>query len=204
LVEEFIAQYRRGERPTISEVCRQASPVGRVDPRPVPALAAIERLKPDDADQTDSPGEATSSRSPRPDCVGDYSPMILIFGISHIAQPRLWADFFIAMGRTGFARLIIGMYTLPTAMILVVGHNKWTWDWPLFITLSGWVMLLKCLVYLLYPKVSPEVADRWIALMDRKHRGFQVVGAIMVIFGGILTWQAFLGPFSHASLTHAP
>jgi hypothetical protein len=28
-------------------------------------------------------------------------------------------------------------------MILVVGHNKWTWDWPLFIMLPGRVMPLK-------------------------------------------------------------
>jgi hypothetical protein len=39
-----------------------------------------------------------------------YAPLILIFGLAHLARPRLWADFFLAMKRTGFAR------TLPTAV----------------------------------------------------------------------------------------
>src|SRR5262249_48591627 len=53
-----------------------------------------------------------------------YSPLILIYGLSHIVRPRPWADFFIAMRHTGFAPLIIGTYTLPTGLILIVEYLR--------------------------------------------------------------------------------
>ena len=55
---------------------------------------------------------------------------LVIVGLSHAAQPRLWAEFFNAMKRTGYAPLIIGMYTLPTGLVILLGHNNWAWDWP--------------------------------------------------------------------------
>ena len=38
-----------------------------------------------------------------------FALSLVIVGLSHAAQPRLWADFFNAMKRTGYAPLIIGM-----------------------------------------------------------------------------------------------
>ena len=119
-----------------------------------------------------------------------YAAAMLIFGVSHAVQPRLWADFFLAMKRTGFASLIIGMYTVPFALVIVIGHNRWNWDWPLFITISGWGMMIKSIVYLVLPKLS----ERIIINPGRfgTHCGlFRVAGAFMVVVGGILSWNAF-------------
>jgi hypothetical protein len=126
-----------------------------------------------------------------------YAPLILIFGLSHLTQPRLTADFFIAMKRTGFAPLIIGMYTLPTGLILIVGHNKWVLDWPLFITLSGWAMTLKSIVYLVFPGTPDRLVTEPERLLDRHAWVFRVAGLILVVFGGILTWQAFVERSTH-------
>jgi hypothetical protein len=122
-----------------------------------------------------------------------YGPLILIFGLSHLVRPRLWADFFIAMKRTGFAPLIIGMYTLPTGLILIVLHNRWVLDWPLFITLSGWGMTIKSVVYLLYPEAPDRLVAEPERLLGRHYRVFRAGGLAMILFGGILTWQAFAG-----------
>ena len=72
-----------------------------------------------------------------------FALTLVIIGLSHAAQPRLWADFFNAMKRTGFAPLIIGMYTLPTGLVILLGHNIWAWDWPVFVTIAGWGMTMK-------------------------------------------------------------
>ena len=69
-----------------------------------------------------------------------FALTLVIIGLSHAAQPRLWAEFFSAMKRTGFAPLIIGMYTLPTGLVILLGHNIWAWDWPVFVTIAGWGM----------------------------------------------------------------
>ena len=119
-----------------------------------------------------------------------FALSLVIMGLSHATQPRLWANFFCAMKATGFASLIIGMYTLPTGLIIVLAHNQWAWGWPVFVTLVGWGMTIKATIYLLFPAVP----NRMIGTADRWHHafsGFRVVGALMSVLGVVLTWQAF-------------
>lgn len=116
------------------------------------------------------------------------APGFLLMGLSHLVQPRLSVRFFEVVRRTGVAALIIPLYTLPLALVLIVGHNVWVWDWPLFLTIAGWGMTIKCALYLLVP----ELADRMLETNTAKSaRGYQVAGAIMTLFGAMLTWQAW-------------
>jgi hypothetical protein len=94
------------------------------------------------------------------------------------------------MKATGFAPLIIGMYTLPTGLIILLGHNVWAWDWPVFVTIAGWGMTTKATIYLLFPAIPNRMidnADRW----QKAYSVFRVVGAVMSVLGAVLTWQAF-------------
>jgi hypothetical protein len=118
------------------------------------------------------------------------APMLLIVCLSHFAQPKLWAEFFRALTRTGVAPLIIGMYTLPIGLLIVVGHNQWAWDWPVLVTIAGWGMTVKSVLYMLVPGVS----ERMLAKADRWERGFsvfRVVGLLGAVPCAVLTWQAF-------------
>ncbi len=116
------------------------------------------------------------------------APAFLLMGLSHLVQPRLWVRFFEVVRQTGVAACIIPMYTLPLALVLIVGHNVWVWDWPLFLTIAGWGMTIKCTLHLLVPGFADRVLEK---NMAKTARGYQVAGAIMTFFGGILTWQAW-------------
>jgi uncharacterized protein YjeT (DUF2065 family) len=119
-----------------------------------------------------------------------FALTLVIIGLSHAAQPGLWAEFFNAMKRTGFAPLIIGMYTLPTGLVILLGHNIWVWNWPVFVTIAGWGMTTKATLHLLFPAIPNRMidnADRW----QKAYSGFRVVGAVMSVLGVVLTWQAF-------------
>ncbi|WP_165228110.1 hypothetical protein [Aquisphaera insulae] len=118
------------------------------------------------------------------------APMLLIACLSHASQPKLWAEFFRVLTRTGVAPLIIGMYTLPIGLLVVVGHNRWAWDWPVMVTVAGWGMTLKSILYMIVPGVS----ERMLARADRCKRGFgvfRVVGLVGAVPCAVLTWQAF-------------
>ena len=118
------------------------------------------------------------------------APMLLVTCLSHIAQPKLWAEFFRVLRRTGVAPLIIGMYTFPLGLLIVAGHNQWAWDWPVLITIVGWAMTVKSVIYLLVPGVSERMlanADRW----ERGFGAFRLVGLLGVVPCALLTWQAF-------------
>ncbi len=119
-----------------------------------------------------------------------FALSLVIVGLSHTARPRLWADFFNAMKRTGYAPLIIGMYTLPTGLVILLGHNIWAWDWPVFVTIAGWGMAIKATLYLIFPTLPNRMidnADRW----QEAYSVFRVVGAVMSVLGVVLSWDVF-------------
>ncbi len=116
------------------------------------------------------------------------APAFLLMGLSHLVQPQLWVRFFELTKQTGMAAVIIPMYTLPFGLVLVVGHNVWTWDWPLFLTLAGWLMTIKCTLYLLVPSVADRMLVKQLA---KSARSFRIVGAIATFFGGVIMWQSW-------------
>lgn len=116
------------------------------------------------------------------------SPWFLIVGLSYATQPKLWVNFFQNLRRSGVAAAIIPIYTLPLGLILIVGHNRWVWGWPLLLTVVSWSMTTKCVIYLLYP----PAAERAMVIACDFERGFRVVGIVVAILGGIMTWSAYL------------
>ena len=116
------------------------------------------------------------------------APAFLVLGMSHLVQPQLWVRFFEVVRQTRLAAVIIPMYTLPLALVLIVGHNVWKWDWSLFLTIAGWVLTIKCTLYLLVPGLVDRMLQK---NMAKSARSYQAAGAIMTFFGGVLAWQAW-------------
>jgi len=76
----------------------------------------------------------------------------LVIGLSHIIQPRAWAQFFIDIrekGATG--SFIIAFMHLPLGALIVAFHNVWH-GLPMILTFIGYGSLLKSLVYFVFPK----------------------------------------------------
>lgn len=119
-----------------------------------------------------------------------FAPGRLVAGVSHALYPQLWTDFFVELRKTRFAGLVIAISTLPFGLAVVVMHNRWTWDLSLIVTVMGWAMLFKSVVYFLIPTVANRVISGGV---EREYRAFRVTGLIMVILGGLATWQAFRG-----------
>lgn len=115
------------------------------------------------------------------------SPAFIIIGLSHLLQAAGWVDAFAELRKTRFAHFIIALYTLPIGLVLVAGHNKWEWGWPLVLTIGGWAMTIKSAVYLLVPSVT----DRFLAGPAKSPASYRIGGLIMLAFGSILTWQAY-------------
>lgn len=116
-----------------------------------------------------------------------FSVSLLFVGISHIAQPRLWRDFFIKLKETGVAGLIIAMYTLPQGLLIVLGHNIWAADIAVIITICGWGMTIKSIIYALLP----GRADAVIPVGPNAHRKYAWGGALMIPVSLLLIWHSF-------------
>lgn len=75
---------------------------------------------------------------------------------------------------TGYITMLLGLVT-------VVAHNVWVWDWPLVITLLGWVTLLKGIEKVGFP-------DR----VNKKAQLFKnqpvLWGAVIFVIGAFVYW----------------
>ncbi|HEV2708141.1 MAG TPA: hypothetical protein VGV59_19650 [Pyrinomonadaceae bacterium] len=105
---------------------------------------------------------------------------LLVIGLSHIIQPRLWARFFIRLRDEGeVGSLLTGLLHFPLGVFIVSFHNVWR-GWPLFVTLMGWGLVLKSLVYLTYPKHGMKMLAR---ISPEKSWEFVAGGAMSVALG---------------------
>jgi hypothetical protein len=116
-----------------------------------------------------------------------FSVSLFLIGLSHLIQPRFWRDYFLRIKETGVAGIIIAMYTLPQGLLIVLGHNAWVLDVPVIITICGWGMTIKSIIYALLPNRAAAVIPEG----PNAHRKYALGGALMLPVSLLLIWHSF-------------
>ncbi len=113
-----------------------------------------------------------------------------VFGLSHILQPKAWADFFILLRGKGEAGAFVdGLVNLPLAGVIIGFHNIWS-GIPVVLTLVGWGLLIKSLIRFCAPKLGLRVMAR--VSVERAWE-FQVAGAGLLALAGLLGYGIYAG-----------
>ncbi|MBA3765880.1 MAG: hypothetical protein H0W99_02615 [Acidobacteria bacterium] len=74
-----------------------------------------------------------------------------VTGLSHIFQPRVWAQLFMEMRSKGEAGSFLNaLLHFPLGVLIVSFHNVW-YGIPIVLTLIGWGLVLKSLIYFIFP-----------------------------------------------------
>ena len=112
----------------------------------------------------------------------------VVMGLSHILQPRAWAEFFILLRGKGEAGAFVdGFLNLPVAVVIIAFHNVWS-GIPAVLTVVGWCLLIKSLIRFCAPKLALRMLSR--VSVDRAWE-FQVAGAALLILAGVLGYGAY-------------
>ena len=112
-----------------------------------------------------------------------------VIGLSHIIQPRAWAQFFIDIrekGATG--SFIIAFIHFPLGALIVAFHNVWH-GLPMILTFIGYGLLLKGLVYFIFPKHGLKSLSR---VSLEKSWEFVAGGIFSIGLSGLLTLMLIL------------
>ena len=111
-----------------------------------------------------------------------------VFGLSHILQPKVWAEFFILLRGKGEAGAFVdGFLNLPLAGVIIGFHNIWS-GIPLALTLVGWGLLVKGLIRFCAPKQALTMMAR--VAVERSWE-FQVAGAALLVLAGVLGYGVY-------------
>lgn len=110
----------------------------------------------------------------------------VVIGLSHIAQPRVWVQFFTILARQGHAGVFMnGMLSLLVGSIIVAFHNTWT-GIPTLLTVIGWGQVLKGLIALVAPAVSMKGIMR---VSEERAWEFQAAGAGFLVISALIAWS---------------
>ncbi len=83
-----------------------------------------------------------------------------VIGVSHVVQPRVWAEFFVALRAQGKRGVFaIAFLTLWFGTIIVAFHDVWS-GIPIVLTLIGWAHVGKAAIYFLFPGFGLKQMER--------------------------------------------
>ncbi len=109
-----------------------------------------------------------------------------ITGVSHIVQPRVWAQFFIDMYSKGeIGSFQNALLHFPLGVLIVSFHNLWH-GLPIVLTLIGWGLVLKSFIYFVFPKHGVRMMAR--VSIERSWE-FIVAGVFSVGISGLLIFS---------------
>lgn len=114
-----------------------------------------------------------------------------IISISHIVQPRAWAEFFIMLREKGQKGVfVVAFLHLPFGVFIVTFHNVWE-GIPTVLTVIGWSQVLKGLLYFVFP----EVGLRGLSFVSvEKANRFRIAGVFLAAWSGLLAYAALRSP----------
>jgi len=116
---------------------------------------------------------------------------LFVIGLSHIFQPRVWAEFFIYLREKGKISSFINAFIhLPLGALIVAFHNVWQ-GIPIILTILGYGWTLKALIYFVFPSYGLKALAR--VSLD-KSNGFILAGVLMVGIGGLLLYSVITRP----------
>ena len=112
----------------------------------------------------------------------------LILGLSCIFQARMWMELSLELLNKPSWLILWSILFLPLGLIVILGHNLWVSDWRTIVTLMGWLVTLKCVLYLLFPRWSSFI-QKWSDTLVRRY--IMVGGLVVTALGVFLTFISF-------------
>src|SRR5258705_7070756 len=116
-----------------------------------------------------------------------FAFVFLLIGLSHLLQPGRWSEFFSWLRARSFGAFIVIIYTLPVAVVIIAFHNDWDLRPAFFVTIAGWIMLVKCVIYALYPSSFNRVATK-----GASNKGIAIAGIIAIVLSAAIIVDIFL------------
>ena len=115
-------------------------------------------------------------------------PLMLTVGIGIFVNGaiyRVLADEFL---RSRALIYLSGLLTMTAGLALILTHNVWRADWPVIITILGWLAAIGGAVRIVAPQGTERVGRQ---MLKYKH-GLTIAGAVWLAIGAILSFFGYV------------
>ena len=109
-----------------------------------------------------------------------------IVGLSHLFQPRPWAEFFIRLREQGTTGVfVVAFLSLWFGSIVVAFHNVWS-GIPMTLTIIGWAQVVKGLIYFCFPAYGLK---RISYVQPERAYLYSIAGVVLLVLAGLLAFD---------------
>lgn len=81
---------------------------------------------------------------------------------------------------------LTGTMALVVGLLIVVSHNVWVGQWPVVITIVGWITLLQALMRIFFPEAYIKMMKDMMA-----KTGYLLMSWVWLLVGIYLIWAGF-------------
>lgn len=101
-------------------------------------------------------------------------------GIAMMAGQVSAKEMFSSYEKSSALTLWIGIFAVLAGTFLVSYHNIWVKDWPVLVTLLGWIGLIEGVTFIAFPKRLLEAGKK----MAKNEKAWSVVAILIgLVFG---------------------
>ena len=116
-------------------------------------------------------------------------PIYLVLGLSLLLYPKPWQSVIKKYQKDHLSLLPLMAMNGVLGLIVVNMYNVWEWNLWLLVTISGWAMLLKFVVYFILPGSVIKDALKW----GQNNQGLLLLEAVIVaVAGAALTYYTYM------------
>ncbi len=108
------------------------------------------------------------------------SHLMFIVGLSELIHAKTWATYLEELFESGHSAIVFVPFWLLFGLVIVNGHNIWVMGPPVIITIFGWIMLIKCALFLLAPQAMLSLAKKKVPARTTLLR---ISGIVLIILG---------------------
>ena len=111
-------------------------------------------------------------------------PIVVVAGLAGLLNPRAMRD--MAREFLGSPALIFiaGIMALLAGLAVVNTHNVWVADWPVIITLFGWLSLAGGIIRIGFPDFTKSIGERMLA----NENVMRMIGGLQALIGAFLAY----------------
>ena len=83
--------------------------------------------------------------------------LFLIMSISLLLQRDFWVSYVNKVMEDISKLMGLMFFMLPFGLYIIYTHNFWILDWPVVITIFGWLIVIKATIYFIMPSVFTDI-----------------------------------------------
>jgi hypothetical protein len=113
-------------------------------------------------------------------------PVMALVGISLLMNETAFRKMAMEFLRSPALIFFSGMILMPAGLAVVLNHNVWVLNWPLIITLLGWIAVVSGALRVFAPDRALKIGKKAIASKEITTAAaaiWLVIGAVLCYFG---------------------